>query len=86
MSYGGLPKDYKGWPDVKKEKTKKDKLKKVNSKKEKPVFHNKSEAGKGDVQRIGITLEEWGDKWEKIFKPKGRDFFEDTGSNENHER
>jgi hypothetical protein len=52
-----------------KEKTKKDKLKKENSKKEKPVFHKKSEAGKGDVPRRGITLGEWGEKWEKIFRP-----------------
>ena len=26
-----------------------------------------SEAGKGDKPRIGISLDEWGDKWEKIF-------------------
>ena len=30
----------------------------------------KSEAGKGDKLRRGITQVEWGDKWEKIFKPK----------------
>ena len=26
-----------------------------------------SEAGKGDKSRVGISLDEWGDKWEKIF-------------------
>ena len=30
----------------------------------------KSEAGKGDKLRRGITQDEWGDKWEKIFKPQ----------------
>ena len=29
-----------------------------------------SGAGKGDKLRRGITQNEWGDKWEKIFKPK----------------
>ena len=29
-----------------------------------------SEAGKGDKPRIGISLDEWEDKWEKIFKPQ----------------
>ena len=29
-----------------------------------------SEAGKGDKPRVGISLDEWGDKWEKIFKPQ----------------
>ena len=28
---------------------------------------SKSEAGKGDKLRRGITQYEWGDKWEKIF-------------------
>ena len=31
---------------------------------------SKSEAGKGDKLRRGITQNEWGEKWEKIFKPK----------------
>ena len=31
---------------------------------------SKSEAGKGDKLRRGITQDEWGEKWEKIFKPK----------------
>ena len=26
-----------------------------------------SEAGKGDKPRIGISIDEWEDKWEKIF-------------------
>ena len=29
-----------------------------------------SGAGKGDKLRRGITQNEWGNKWEKIFKPK----------------
>jgi hypothetical protein len=44
--------------------------KKNKPKKEKSVFHKKSEAGKGDKPRQGISQEEWGDKWEKIFRPK----------------
>ena len=36
-------------------------------------------AGKGDKLRRGITQDEWGKKWEKIFKSKGNDFSEDTG-------
>ena len=44
----------------------KNKKKKV-PKKEKPVFHKKSDAGKGDVPRRGISLEEWSDRWDKIF-------------------
>ena len=46
------------------------KEKKDKPKKEKSVFHKKSDAGKGDVPRQGITQDEWGKKWEKIFKPK----------------
>ena len=38
--------------------------------KKKPVFTKKSEAGKGDKPRQGISQDEWGDKWEKIFRPK----------------
>ncbi len=34
------------------------------------VEKSKSEAGKGDKLRRGITQDEWGDKWEKIFKPQ----------------
>ena len=44
----------------------KNKKKKV-PKKEKPVFHKKSDAGKGDVPRIGISIQEWADRWDKIF-------------------
>ena len=50
----------------KKKKAKKETKKKL----EKSVFHKKSEAGKGDVPRCGITTDEWGKKWEKIFKLK----------------
>ena len=41
--------------------------KKDKPKKEKSVFHKKSEAGKGDTPRLGITLDEWEKKYEKIF-------------------
>ena len=34
------------------------------------VEKSKSGAGKGDKLRRGITQDEWGEKWEKIFKPK----------------
>ena len=30
-----------------------------------------SEAGKGDKLRRGISQDEWGEKWEKIFRLKG---------------
>ena len=56
----------------KKEKPKKkeDKSKKDKPKKDKSTFHKKSEAGKGDKLRRGITQDEWGKKYEKIFKSK----------------
>jgi hypothetical protein len=44
--------------------------KKKDTPKSKSVFNKKSEAGKGDKPRIGISPQEWGEKWEKIFKPK----------------
>ena len=49
---------------------KKDKLKKDKSKKDKSIFHKKSDAGKGDKLRRGITQDAWGEKWEKIFRSK----------------
>ena len=49
---------------------KKDKSKKDKSKKDKSIFHKKSDAGKGDKIRRGITQDEWGEKWEKIFRSK----------------
>jgi hypothetical protein len=49
---------------------KKKKSKKKKPKKDKPVFHKKSDAGKGDVPRVGISQDEWEGRWEKIFKPK----------------
>ena len=50
------------------EESKKSKKKEKPKKKEKSVFTKKSDAGKGDVPRRGITLEEWGEKWEKVFR------------------
>ena len=52
--------------DKSKTKTKKEKPKR------KPVFHKKSDAGKGDVPRQGITQDEWGKRWEKIFGKKSQ--------------
>ena len=49
---------------------KKDKPKKDKTKKEKTIFHKKSDAGKGDKIRRGITQDAWGKKYEKIFRPK----------------
>ena len=49
---------------------KKSTKKKSVKKKEKSVFHNKSDAGKGDVPRIGLTPSEWAKKWEAIFGKK----------------
>jgi hypothetical protein len=53
-----------------KKKEKPKKKDKSKTKKEKTVFHKKSDAGKGDVPRRGITQDEWGKKWEKIFRQK----------------
>ena len=44
--------------------------KKDKPKKDKSVFHKKSDAGKGDSPRIGITTDEWEKKWESIFGKK----------------
>jgi hypothetical protein len=52
-----------------KKKEKPKKKDKSKTKKEKTVFHKKSDAGKGDVPRRGITQAEWGKKWERIFRP-----------------
>ena len=49
---------------------KKDKPKKDKSKKDISIFHRKSSAGKGDTPRLGITLDEWEKKYEKIFGKK----------------
>ncbi len=48
-----------------KKSTKTDKSKSKVEKK--TVFHKKSDAGKGDVPRMGISLEEWSDRWDKIY-------------------
>ena len=52
------------------EDSKKSKKKEKPKKKEKSVFHNKSDAGKGDVPRTGVTPSEWVKKWEAIFGKK----------------
>ena len=48
------------------------KSKKKEKPKSKPVFHKKSDAGKGDVPRQGISQGEWGKRWEKIFGKKSQ--------------
>jgi len=42
-------------------------MKKTKKGSSKPLFREKSDAGKGDVPRIGISVEEWSDRWDKIF-------------------
>ena len=46
----------------------------MSDKKETPkrtsIFKKKSDAGKGDVPRLGISYEEWEQKYEKIFGKK----------------
>ena len=49
---------------------KKEKPKKDKPKKDKSIFHKKSDAGKGDKIRRSITQDEWGEKWEKVFRSK----------------
>ena len=48
----------------------KKKSKNVTPKKEISIFHRKSTAGKGDTPRLGITLDEWEKRYEKIFDNK----------------
>ena len=40
------------------------------SEKKKTIFTNKSSAGKGDAPRKGVSVDEWGKKWEAIFRKK----------------
>ena len=61
---------------------KKDKSKKVKPKKDISIFHRKSSAGKGDTQRLGITLDEWEKRYEKIFGKKEK-FIRPYKSNNN---
>ena len=53
-----------------KKNTKTDKSKSKVEKK--TIFHKKSDAGKGDSPRKSITQDEWGKKWEKIFRSKDK--------------
>ena len=43
---------------------------KKHAPKKKSVFTKKSSAGKGDIPRRGISLDEWDKKWEAIFGKK----------------
>ena len=60
---------------------KKSKQKKDKSKKDKSIFHKKSDAGKGDTPRRNISIDEWGKKWEEIFRPKKKKFIRSHKSN-----
>ena len=44
--------------------------KKVKPKKDISIFHRKSSAGKGDIPRLDITLDEWEKRYEKVFSKK----------------
>ena len=56
--------------------------KKVKPKKDTSIFHRKSSAGKGDTPRLGITLDEWEKRYEKIFGKKEK-FIRPYKSNNN---
>tara|TARA_R100000687_G_C6305776_1_gene98093 strand:+ start:37 stop:276 length:240 start_codon:yes stop_codon:yes gene_type:complete len=60
---------------------KKDKPKKDKSKKDKSIFHKKSDAGKGDIPRRNISVDEWGKKWEAIFRSKKKKFIRSRKTN-----
>ena len=60
---------------------KKSKQKKDKSKEDKSIFHKKSDAGKGDAPRRNISIDEWGKKWEEIFRPKKEKFIRSHKSN-----
>ena len=47
-------------------KTDEAKKKSEKPKKKKTMFHQ-SEAGKGDRPRISISLQEWSNRWDKVF-------------------
>ena len=49
---------------------KKSKKKEKPKKKEKSVFTKKSDAGKGDAPRTGLSPSEWAERWEAIFGKK----------------
>ena len=55
---------------MKKKKTEKKKKEKKPEPKSDSLFTKKSDAGKGDSPRIGITTDEWEKKWESIFGKK----------------
>ncbi len=40
------------------------------NKEKKSVLTKRSEAGKGDKIRRGISIDEWGKRWEAIFRTK----------------
>jgi hypothetical protein len=68
--------------EKKKEKSTK---KKDKPEKEKSIFHKKSDAGKGDKIRRGITQDAWGKKWETIFDKKEKFISTFESSNEDSE-
>ncbi len=56
---------------MKKKKTEKKKEEKKPEPKSDSLFTKKSEAGKGDAPRIGISQDEWEKKWESILSKGG---------------
>ena len=51
------------------------------NKEKKSVFTKRSEAGKGDSPRRGISVDEWGKKWEAIFRSKKKKLVRSHKSN-----
>ena len=50
-------------------------------KKNKSIFHKKSDAGKGDIPRRNISIDEWEKKWEAIFRSKKKKFIRSHKTN-----
>ena len=51
------------------------------NKEKKSVFTKRSEAGKGDSPRRVISVDEWGKKWEAIFRSKKKKLVRSHKSN-----
>jgi hypothetical protein len=68
---------------LKKKKTEKKKKEKKPEPKSDSIFTKKSEAGKGDSPRMGISYDEWEKKYEKIFGRK-EEFVRPHKSNNNN--
>ena len=55
------------------------------NKEKKSVLTKRSEAGKGDKIRRGISVDEWGKRWEAIFRKKESTVVVDKGSTDESE-